>query len=169
MRTVYPAPHDSRSHVDHMLRVTVSIQIARSLGEFDRVADLSCGDGVILSNLEYKDAVFGDFASGRPVTGPLEQTLEELAPVGLYVCTETLEHLDDPDAVLKQIRSKTDRLLLSTPVAAWNDPNPEHYWAWGRVDVEEMLQMAGFQVLVYSSLDFRPAGSQYCFGIWGCK
>jgi 2-polyprenyl-3-methyl-5-hydroxy-6-metoxy-1,4-benzoquinol methylase len=90
--------------------------------------------------------------------------------VQLYICCETLEHLDDPETVLKAIRSKTQNLVLSTPVDAWRDiTNPEHYWAWDRAAVEEMLRSAGFTVAVYNALDLRPAGGEYCFGIWWCR
>jgi 2-polyprenyl-3-methyl-5-hydroxy-6-metoxy-1,4-benzoquinol methylase len=34
----------------------------------------------------------------------MESTLRDLEPVDLLICSETLEHLDDPDAVLDQAR-----------------------------------------------------------------
>lgn len=167
---VYPKPHDSSHHVDHRLRVAVTIQVARSFADtYASAADLSCGDGLILSNVPAARKVFGDLAPGYPISGPLEETLDELDPVDLYVCTETIEHLDDPDTVLAKIRAKANRLVLSTPVDAWKDSNREHYWAWSREDVERMLIAAGFKPTLFVALDFRVAGSDYCFGIWGCR
>lgn len=167
---VYPRPHDHLNWHDHVVRVEVTSALARTfLPRPHAAADLSCGDGAILKDLDAEHAVFGDFAPGHPVTGPLEYTLADLDPVDVYVCTETLEHLDDPDLVLRLIRAKAKSLVLSTPVDAWDETNPEHYWAWSRADVEEMLAAAGFQVLVYSALDFRPRNSEYCFGIWVCS
>jgi hypothetical protein len=139
------------------------------LGGVAAAADLSCGNGAILDGIGAARSYKGDYAPGHAITGPLEQTLDELPNVDLYVCSETLEHLDEPDAVLVRIRSKASLLLLSTPVGAWGDSNPEHYWAWSRADVEEMLTAAGFKTVVYNELDFRPAGMAYAFGIWGCK
>lgn len=170
LAAIYAEPHDSSHHADHRLRVAVTIQVARGFaGTFGSAADLSCGDGLILSNVPAERKVFGDLAPGYPVTGPLEQTLADLEPVDLYVCTETLEHLDDPAAVLATVRAKTRLLVLSTPVDAWYDHNPEHYWAWSREGVEQLLTAAGFAPTVYVALDFRPAGSDYCFGIWRCR
>lgn len=164
---IYAQPHDSSHHIDHKLRLAVTINMARSIKDrFESVADLSCGDGTVLRCLQADRITRGDFAPGYEVTGPIEATIQTIEPVELYVCTETLEHLDDPDHVLRLIRSKTNWMVLSTPIDAWGDHNPEHYWAWGRRGVEHMLSSAGFGIQLYCALDFRPAGSQYCFGIW---
>jgi len=166
---VYPRPHDSGHHPDHGPRIAVTAVVARVCTVGARsAADLSCGDGLILSGLDVTRKVFGDLAPGYEVTGPLESTLQTLDPVDVYVCTETLEHLDDPGLVLRLIRARTRRMVLSTPVDAWADTNPEHYWAWSRADVEEMLAAAGFKAAMYAELDMRPGGSDYAFGIWGC-
>lgn len=183
----YAVPYDHRQWQDHELRVAQTITfgrwVVRLLG--DRVrsgADLSAGDGTVLMGLPLERKVFGDLTGQWEITGfgdrtgpweitgQLEHTLPALEPVDLYVCTETLEHLDDPDLMLKTMRAKCRALLLSTPVDAWEDPNPEHYWAWSRADVEVMLRMAGFRPFVYSSVDFRELGPQYYeFGIWACE
>lgn len=169
---IYPAPHDHRRWHDHHLRVAATIEVARWLADAGTVhtaADLSCGNGAILSAVPAAVRIFGDFAPGHELTGPIEDTIEQIPPVDLFVCSETIEHLDDPDVVLKAIRGKADRLVLSTPVDAWDDTNPEHYWAWSRTDVEDMLSAAGFDVVVYTAVDFRPSGLPYEFGIWGCR
>ena len=44
--------------------------------------------------------------------------------------------------------------------------NLEHYHAWSRAGVEEMLRAAGFDPVVYCELDFRPCGGVYAFGTW---
>lgn len=169
---IYATPHDHRLFGDHRLRVAATIETARWLiadEDVSSAADLSCGNGVVLRSLEAGELHFGDVAPGYRYEGPIEETVEQIPDVDLFVCAETVEHLDDPDAVLKGIRAKTRLLVLSTPVDAWGDDNPEHYWAWGRGDVEAMLTAAGFQVDVYTAVDFRPLGLPYCFGIWGCR
>jgi hypothetical protein len=168
---IYARPHDHRRWPDHHLRVDATIALARWMagGTVGRAADLSCGNGAVLAAIDAEVKVFGDFAPGHEVTGPLEDTLEQLEPVDLYVCAETLEHLDDPDKVLVQIRGKARGLVLSTPVDAWDDDNEEHYWSWSRADVEGMLTGAGFRLGVYSAVDFRPLGLPYAFGIWGLR
>lgn len=164
---IYPVPHDHTRWEDHRLRVAVTAAFARTCaGDVQRAADLSCGDGAILWAIRAEERLFGDFAPGWPITGPIERTIGEIEPVDVFVCCETVEHLDDPDGVLAAIRRKTRRgLVLSTPVGAFDDGNPEHYHAWDREAVEEMLGRAGFHTAVYGSVDFTPAGP-YEFGLW---
>jgi hypothetical protein len=84
---------------------------------------------------------FSDFAPGYDFTGPLDQTLPLLRDyVDVYVCTETLEHLDDPAMVLRMIRAQSRLVaIISIPIDAWEDPKPEHYCAWDREGVESLL------------------------------
>ncbi len=167
---IYPVPHQHIKWHDHQVRVAVTIQIAHALtGPVESAADLSCGDAAILRALNVGVRHLGDFAAGYEYRGPIEKTAEQIPRVDLFVCTETLEHVDDPDLVLKAIRARTSALVLSTPVDCWRDRNPEHYWAWSREDVEEMLREAGFTVALYASVDVRPGGGEYDFGIWACR
>lgn len=176
---IYASPHDHRQWKDHTLRVAATIQVAQwmvhpAMGEIpaqaSRVADLSCGNGAIIGAVPAAVKYYGDIAPGYEYEGPIEQTIDDLThDVDLFICSETLEHLDDPDKVLRKIRSRTESLVLSTPVDAWDDLNEEHYWAWSREDVEGMLTAAGFMPEVYTAVDFRPKGLPYCFGIWGCR
>ena len=168
---IYATPHDHTRFSDHRLRVDATIALARWMaGDGVNVAaDLSCGDGAVLKAIPANRRIFGDLAPGYELTGPIEQTIDRIGQVDLIVCCETLEHLDDPDAVLQRIRTKTQGLVLSTPVDAWDDDNEEHYWAWSRAGVETMLAATGFSVGVYACVDFTPLGLPYNFGVWGAK
>lgn len=170
---IYATPHDHRRWRDHHLRVNATIEVARWVADCDgkvsHAADLSCGNGAVLRAVPAAVRYFGDLAPGYEYTGPIEDTIRQIPPVDIFVCAETLEHLDDPGTVLAAIRAKTRMLILSTPMDAWDDDNPEHYWAWSRTDVEEMAAAAGFGVVVFSAVDFRPLGLPYCFGIWGLR
>jgi hypothetical protein len=167
---IYATPHDHSRWGDHKVRVAITAQLAHLLaGRVGSAADLSCGDATILKALNVGTRYLGDFAPGYPITGPIDDTVNQIPTVDLFVCCETLEHLDDPDATLKKIRAKTRALVLSTPVDAFQDTNPEHYWGWSREGVEAMLTASGFQVEVYTAIDFRPAGAEYQFGVWYCR
>lgn len=180
LANLYARPHDHTRWVDHRLRVAVTSEVAKWMvaelldsgpSWLPLVADLSCGDGAVVRSLGLRARqILGDLAPGYSITGPLEQTVPALdGPIDMYVCCETLEHLNDPDQVLKLIREKSRTLLLSTPVDAGDDPNLEHYWSWSRSDVEGMLGDAGWSVGFYTEVDCRPAGLQYSFGIWGAR
>lgn len=169
---IYQKPHSHTQWVDHRERVKSTIDLARFYGPFHSAADLSCGDAAIVKALDVQGPRYlGDFAPGYPFHGPIEKTIEDIPPVDLYVCTETLEHVDDPAGLLRAIRRKTTGMLVvSTPVDAWSDDNEEHYWAWSKEDVEDMLTDAGFEPSVYHEVDLSGHGTCYVyrFGIWGC-
>jgi SAM-dependent methyltransferase len=167
---VYEKPHDHMAFPDHHLRVDATIVLARWFCGFRDVrtaADLSCGNGQILKALNVQKAYFGDYAPGYEITGPLEETLDLIPPVDLYICSETIEHLDDPDAVLKKLRQKTKMLVLSTPIGEDDQKNPEHYWGWDVEAVGDMLEKAGFHRGADMQVNLRPTW-WYDYQIWAC-
>lgn len=170
---LYATPHDHTRWADHLFRVDItSAMAALILPKGGRVADLSCGDATIAHRLERSHGAqlqLGDFAPGYALTGPIETTINRIDPVQLFILSETLEHLDDPDAVLRAIRPKTGQLLLSTPDGETDDSNPEHVWGWDAETVEKMLRDAGFMPDVHTTVDTRPAGGIYSYQIWACR
>jgi len=163
---IYATPHDSDRWEDHRERVRLTIQAVGDLvGVVDSAADLSCGNGKILAGILAGRKVYGDYAPGYPITGPIEDTLPDLDPVDLLIMSETLEHLDDPDAVLRVARQKCGVMVLSTPTNEWDrhkDENAEHYWSWGLDDLAGMLLEAGFTDL---TLRYLPLG-YYDYQLW---
>jgi hypothetical protein len=160
---MYAAPHSSASFIDHGFRISATVAAAPPAAS---AADLSCGDGAILRALPVPMKFYGDLAPGYPLQGPIDQTIDQIPQVDLFVCCETLEHLAGPTTTLRKIRGRAQQLLLSTPVEAWGDDNAEHLWAWDREGVEEMLTAAGWHVDTYTTSDHRASGFTYCFGIW---
>lgn len=161
---IYARPHDANNWTDHRIRVEQTIDFIRAeLGHVTTAADLSCGNGAILDGIDADTRIKGDFAPGYPITGPLEETIALLPDVDLYVCSETLEHLDDPDAALRQIRAKARHICVSTPTLERHDSdNVEHYWSWGLDDIATMLLEAGFDQL---RLRLLPLG-YYTYQVW---
>jgi hypothetical protein len=169
LAALYAHPYDHRRWADHVRRVEATISAGLSLlnGHVpNAAADLSCGDGTILDAIPSTRKIYGDLVSSHPLdmVGPIETTVQQIDTVDLLVNTETLEHLDNPDAVLKAIGEKAHMLLLSTPVNAWEDgDNTEHYWAWDTDTVSAMIAAAGFRIVKYVELPLW-----YQFGVWGC-
>ena len=170
---IYAVPHKHDFWPDHRLRVAETINLAREMGVPDTVADLSCGDAVIGRALAPSRLILGDFAPGYELTGPLEQTLDQIPHVGMFICSETVEHLDDPDAVLARVREKADSLVLSTPLCETTDRNPEHYWGWDTDGVEAMLRAVSWTPVLQRNVIYMPdPGENWMaafYQIWGCK
>ncbi len=166
---VYARPHNHTQWKDHRIRVETTIATARWFEDAQSVADLSCGDATIVKALGLPTQFLGDYAPGYEFTGPLEETINHIPDVDLYICSETLEHVDNPGLVLSKIRKKAKYLVLSTPNGEDNDANPEHYWGWDNAGIEYLLQNAGFEPVVYQELNFSEPQFIYNYQIWGCK
>lgn len=168
---LYAEPHNHWLYGrGHGLRVKITQVIAADVArevQAQTVADLSCGNGDIARSLDLT-MFLGDYASGYEYSGPLEDTLEQIPEVSLYICSETLEHLNNPEKVLSTIRGKAKALVLTTPINAWEDDNKEHYWAWDREGVESLLLKTGWSPNVFASLDSTVFKETYTYGIWGC-
>lgn len=171
--SLYSKPYDCFERgSDHIERVAVTAGLA--IGAVQRyglrsAADLSCGTGTLLETARRVTGIStwtGDLVPTPRLdtSGPIEQTIKNCPEVDLFVCSETLEHLEDPDSILKGIRSVSRYLILSTPDGENNSLNPEHYWSWESADVREMLGAAGFAP--QSLLLFTPTPRYYTFQVW---
>lgn len=175
---IYRGPHDHRVlGWSHDARVTTSITIGRFLlrGERPaRVADLSCGNGIIANAFAAPTTILGDFAPGFPIVGPIEDTIHRLdgTMVDLFVCAETIEHLVDPDPVLADIRARSRFLVCSVPLyeRPEEELNGEHLWVFDREGAEQMLRDAGWEPTIFAEVPAGPAPESvwYRCGIWGC-
>jgi hypothetical protein len=169
----YPTPHDhTRFGWGHDLRVQLTIALGRAVQAREglhSIADLSAGNGAIGEALmpEWGTEAspgtvlfLGDIAPGYPITGPIEETVQQLDRIDLFVCSETLEHLDDPAQVLRDIRTRARWLLYSTPVhldvAEVTDENPEHLWQWDVIGVLGLLADAGWMLEDHLLLHTEP-------------
>jgi hypothetical protein len=101
--------------------------------------------------------------------GDIKVILDNASKTDVVVLTEILEHLSDPDSVLRLARVCGTYLVASSPVMrpAQVDGNPEHEWQFDRAGYEQMLQAGGWSVMQYTFLNF-PA-TEYDFGIWVCR
>ena len=166
---VYQVPHDHTQWSDHRLRVQMTIAFASWFKDVKTIADLSAGDATIINSLEADTRYIGDFAPAYDFVGVVDDTLDEIPKVDLFICSETIEHLDNPEATLAKIRAKTRYLIVTTPIGESNDNNPQHYWGWDEAGVKELLVGAGFEPVIYSALHFENPGLIYDYQLWGCK
>jgi 2-polyprenyl-3-methyl-5-hydroxy-6-metoxy-1,4-benzoquinol methylase len=174
LASLYEPGYDHTIWRDHRARVQSTIEfVLANVEDITSIADLSAGDGAIPLTVAQQTGVtdvrLGDMSPAwidYQHHGPLEDTLKELEPVDLYVCSETLEHLDDPDTVLARIRSTAKRLIISTPCDETLE-NQEHYWRWSASDVCKMLEDAGWQPYAYTFLEYQAYDIRY--QLWAAR
>lgn len=168
----YQEPHDAHLYGqghEHRVRATIELMRRHAL-PVNSVADLSCGNAEIPRAANAPLTVLGDYAHGYEYSGRLETNLPLIPEVNLYICSETLEHVDDPDLVLELIRDRARKLVLSTPIDRWDDSNEQHLWAWSREDIETMLREAAFRVIAFTNVDALALYNEsYNYGIWVCE
>ncbi len=180
---VYPRGYKHDRWPDHVERVAASAALLeRWSGRFTSAADLSCGDGALLKALlGIRTIHLGDMNGpepslpGRPFFwypgGALPDSLDQLPePVDLYVCSETLEHMDDPEALLAELCEHARYLFLSTPVEETAvTGNLEHYWSWGTADIALLLHDCGWTPLEMEVLvpeTTRHLDTPYRYQLW---
>ena len=168
LQNIYAKPHSHTQFRDHIIRVQKSIELLKEYSTYNSIADLSAGDATIINSLDAQEKYIGDYAPGYKLTGHIDDTINSVPDVDLFICSETLEHLDDPDTTLKAIRAKTKYLFISTPKGESDTNNNEHYWGWDDQDVKEMLLNAGFDPVVYFLLELKK-DYHYDYQMWICK
>jgi hypothetical protein len=167
LREFCSQPHDHTIWPDHVLRVEVTFDMcAGFIDENDHTAaDLSCGNGHIINALPFTTRILGDFAPGYEYTGYVQDTITQIPAVDVFILCETLEHVHDPLALLKAIRGKSKKLVLSTPIGETTSENRQHYWGWDTEGVESLLVEAGWEPRAYRETNPKKG---YRFQIWGC-
>lgn len=170
---IYAKPHDHRIYGrGHHVRVEVTKNIVRdalAMSKGNSIADLSCGNGDIVRSMGLQNMFLGDYAPGYDLVGPIDKTIIQIPKVHVYVCSESLEHVENPLQILKLVRDKSKYLVLSTPIENWGDTNEEHYWSWDREGVEELFVQSGWKPDMFLFLDTTVFGEPYKYGIWVCK
>jgi hypothetical protein len=166
---LYQKPHEHRQWRDHIHRVNMTIAMAKWWGELNSIADLACGDGAIIDALDARVKYKGDFAPGYEIVGALEETIHQIPVVDLFICSETIEHLDKPFEALKLIRAKSRHLILTTPNGESDSNNPQHYWGWDMAGMGSMLEEAGWNIEITTLISFKDKNLIYDYQMWGCS
>lgn len=169
---LYAKPYDHTKWPEHVARVEHTQKVLTHWGFLANgrtVADLSCGDGAIVtgSRWRWEEWWLGDIAPTIDtwLSGPIKQTIERIPVVDFFVCSETLEHVERPAELLTAIRRKARHLLLTTPHAEWDDGNREHYWGWDAAGIGGLLGSNGWTARHFELFSPGP-NPYYTYQIW---
>jgi len=168
VKQIYATQYDSQYWPEHRERVAQTIGIAQRLimeHQLQSVADYSCGDGTIAKSLVGVTMDLRDVSLGNE---PIEVEVTRMEPVDLFLCTETIEHLEAPWTVLEHIARSARFLVLSTPLdESVYIGNHEHYWSFTDMDIESLLAQSDFKSLSYVPL--TQPGWTYTYQIWTAR
>lgn len=191
LKDLYKNGYDHTTSIQHKLRVALSIQLAVwtiNRWNLQRVADFSCGDGHIISELirskNVTEAIIGDFAQvnvdkvrenlgiNEDVkisyhVGDISQLLSNVEKdIDLFILTETIEHVEDPEKLLYELSKKVRFLILSTPIDEQDAGNPEHYWGWSNEEMNTLLIDNAWEPIISNPLHFKEKALVYDFQLW---
>lgn len=169
LRELYGKPYDSSEWDEHRRRVDWTIdRLNLFLGthpEIVTAVDLSCGDGRILRDIVGPtNRYFGDIANAPHIDrhGPIEETIENIRG-DLLICSETLEHLDDPSYVLDRVATRFTWICITTPLGEVDpEKNHEHYWGWDLWGISSLLSENGWTPRWVDTLN----ESYYTYQLW---
>lgn len=172
LRQVYGRLYDHTLWDDHIQRVqaTISYIHAWTMPKARRiVADLSCGDAAIARGITgTRLLLLGDYVENDEYAfcGPIEETIDLIGHVDLFILSETLEHIDDPASLLRKIRAHASAVLITTPLNESDAGNPEHYWGWDEDGIRELLGDSGWTPV--NNVIFTPnvPAVYYSYQIW---
>lgn len=178
----YQVRRDNNAWSDHRLRALTTGAVVASLRP-GTVMDPACGDASIVryaNDLSHiAKAYLADIS--RPNVEALSLAvvntirladiwiaMRDFPLVDVVILTEILEHLDDPDAVLKLAKRKGRHLVASSPEMRPGqvDVNPEHLWMFDAQGYREMLEASGWEVTAHATFSFS---TEYDFGVWVCR
>lgn len=97
---------------------------------------------------EDESVVVPDMDPNSPVSfhfsqpGEVSQKVRDMGPFDAVIATELIEHVPDPQALLKLLESVAPRVLLTTPEGDYDgpqDPNPGHVRAWSQREFTRLI------------------------------
>lgn len=116
--------------------------------------DLLCGEVCYIAvDIEAAERQFGYRAEDTRYFQGARLPLAD-GEAGTVLCTETLEHVEDPAAFLRELRralAAGGRLILTVPFAARWHFVPYDYWRFTPTGLERLLMQAGFgEIRIYA-------------------
>lgn len=153
-------PHlDNPAHQPRLRRCAQLADWLVTQHDLRSVTDLGCGDGGLLSLLTSNVPAWGydvreaSIANARPGCDVRHaDILTDTIELGdLVIATELLEHLDNPNALLRRLYAPW--LVASSPAdetARRHDHT--HVWAWDADGYAELVQGAGWTVAAHETI-----------------
>ena len=83
---------------------------------------------------------------GADLIGPIEALAVESDGFDIVLCTQVLEHADDPAAAVRELHrvaAPGGRVLASTHGVAAFHPNPNDYWRWTHTGLHRLFEANG--------------------------
>lgn len=144
-------------HRGRLLRAADYARTAVKAYGMRSIVDLGCGDGGLMSVLALDETpAWGYDLQPSNVEAGRERGLDiRLGDVvegsiqwgELAIATEIIEHLVNPHAFVKRIRSMADMVVASSPAVETDLRHYEHHlWAWDPVGYRRMFEQAGWRV-----------------------
>jgi SAM-dependent methyltransferase len=139
---------------------------ARTYGRY-RVLDVGSGIKPYYPFFQpYADEFLGvDISPGADLQGTVESLPVEDASFDVVLCTQVLEHCDDPAAAVRELRRVTrpgGRVLASTHGVFPYHPAPQDLWRWTHTGLDRLFRENGD----WSSVTVRPgSGTTACVGM----
>lgn len=126
-----------------------------------RVLDVGCGSKPYYPFFAERAAEYvGVDVVENPVAelrGPVEALPIEDASFDLVLCTQVLEHCDDPAQAVRELRRVTapgGRVLASTHGVQWYHPSPVDYWRWTHEGLKRLFSTHAD----WAALEVEPSG-----------
>jgi SAM-dependent methyltransferase len=125
-----------------------------------RVLDVGCGVKPYFPWFEpYVSEYVGVDIGGNPAAeleGPVEALPVDDASFDVVICTQVLEHCDDPAQAVRELRrvvKASGRVLLSTHGVMVYHPSPSDLWRWTHEGLERLFATNG----AWATVTVRPS------------
>jgi SAM-dependent methyltransferase len=149
-------------HVRAALSAWLEAEAVRAHADLGRyqVLDVGCGSKPYLPYFEpYADTYVGvDIANPvADIEGSVEALPVEDGAFDLVLCTQVLEHVEDPGRAVRELHRATSpggRVLASTHGVQVYHPSPADYWRWTHAGLERLFS----QSADWASVSVTPVG-----------